>query len=336
MNWNLELGGWLQNRTFESWLQLGTPSLLVPIPPSFSPPFHLLYPFHLPFTEWVSGCVIVLLPGVDGCSICTSWQLLCGWILGVSWTILRNWWRRGHTHDSQLPQNHQWWSKAQRPFHRKQPPSRCNRNSKPHHSGKLCTCPLDPDPDPLLYGWIYMHIMQWSSNASIVSPPQPFYPKVDHLNAAQSMAKIDLLFSQVDYLVEQMHKDSEIDFENDWKMISVLIGANNLCECCWGQYNTTPAGFSEQWSKLVEKIYNDIPHVVVNVLALFNTSQVFRLDGDHEHCKLVHELLGECDCIFGKNSSDATRYVFHFHFHFHIHFIWCFSLKRHELLIVNC
>eukprot|EP01028_Stygiella_incarcerata_P000926 TRINITY_DN1144_c2_g1_i2.p1 TRINITY_DN1144_c2_g1~~TRINITY_DN1144_c2_g1_i2.p1 ORF type:complete len:305 (+),score=67.02 TRINITY_DN1144_c2_g1_i2:115-1029(+) len=136
---------------------------------------------------------------------------------------------------------------------------------------------------------------------------RPFDPKVDHLNAAQSMAKIDLLFSQVDCLVEEMHKDSEIDFENDWKMITVLIGANNLCECCWGHYNTTPAGFGEQWSELVEKIYNDIPHVVVNVLALFNTSQVYRLDGDREHCKLVHELLGECDCIFGKNSSDATR-----------------------------
>lgn len=38
--------------------------------------------------------------------------------------------------------------------------------------------------------------------------------------------------SQAMKLVERMKKDSNIDFNNDWKVITIFVGGNDLCEFC--------------------------------------------------------------------------------------------------------
>ena len=38
--------------------------------------------------------------------------------------------------------------------------------------------------------------------------------------------------SQARTLVERLKAHTEIDFHNDWKLLTILIGVNNLCEAC--------------------------------------------------------------------------------------------------------
>ena len=37
---------------------------------------------------------------------------------------------------------------------------------------------------------------------------------------------------QAEKLVERMKKESNIDFENDWKVITIFVGGNDLCDFC--------------------------------------------------------------------------------------------------------
>ena len=37
---------------------------------------------------------------------------------------------------------------------------------------------------------------------------------------------------QAELLVERMKKDSNVDFENDWKVITIFVGGNDLCDYC--------------------------------------------------------------------------------------------------------
>ena len=37
---------------------------------------------------------------------------------------------------------------------------------------------------------------------------------------------------QAEKLVERMKKESDIDFENDWKVITIFVGGNDLCDFC--------------------------------------------------------------------------------------------------------
>lgn len=103
---------------------------------------------------------------------------------------------------------------------------------------------------------------------------KPHNPPVDHLNAAESMAKLDRIASdQIDYLVSELHNTSGIDFNNDWKMLTILIGANDLCVCCDGRNASTPADWARRYNYTLSLIKERIPRVFVNIVTLFNISQ---------------------------------------------------------------
>ena len=79
----------------------------------------------------------------------------------------------------------------------------------------------------------------------VLCPPLQYYPEKDVFNAAQSGAMLpDLVTHEFAYLVEQLKKASqssklqpnnisvqhpEVDFENDWKLMTILAGFNDLC-----------------------------------------------------------------------------------------------------------
>ncbi|MEE6473610.1 hypothetical protein FKM82_010106 [Ascaphus truei] len=52
------------------------------------------------------------------------------------------------------------------------------------------------------------------------------------LNEAVPGAKAFNLPDQVRTLIDQMKEDKRIDFQNDWKVITIFIGANDLCASC--------------------------------------------------------------------------------------------------------
>lgn len=40
------------------------------------------------------------------------------------------------------------------------------------------------------------------------------------------------ILGQAETLVDKMKNDKTIDFENDWKMVTLFIGGNDLCAFC--------------------------------------------------------------------------------------------------------
>lgn len=44
--------------------------------------------------------------------------------------------------------------------------------------------------------------------------------------------------AEADMLIERLKSDTRIDWEKDWKMVTLLIGGNNLCDYCWNRVNT--------------------------------------------------------------------------------------------------
>jgi hypothetical protein len=78
-------------------------------------------------------------------------------------------------------------------------------------------------------------------------PIRDWDPRVDQLNGAVSLAKVQDLDTQMDYLVAQAKKIKGLDFGNDWKVLTLFIGANNLCISCeQGRKDATPEFFEAQ------------------------------------------------------------------------------------------
>jgi len=119
------------------------------------------------------------------------------------------------------------------------------------------------------------------------------------LDAAVSMAKIADLPSQIDYLVSTMQGQYKgvIDFENDWKLVTLLIGANDICTGC-GNPNT-PTQFAANFKALLTQLKASIPRVFVNVMSLFNISGVYKVGESSLYCKELerHITFNECPCM---------------------------------------
>ncbi|KAI9272278.1 SGNH hydrolase-type esterase domain-containing protein, partial [Helicostylum pulchrum] len=111
-------------------------------------------------------------------------------------------------------------------------------------------------------------------------------PNKDGLNAAQSGAIARNLDHQLDYLLERIKFVEGVDYGNDWKMINIQIGSNDMCGACNSSYinDTTPEVFGNYVEAAVERIRNGIPKVLVNLVGTFNVSQLFPLRAGQSYC----------------------------------------------------
>ena len=80
--------------------------------------------------------------------------------------------------------------------------------------------------------------------------------------------------------------------ENDWKLLTVLIGANDICLGQWHKHiilyvpsncayrcsghipYLTADNYEKHMTELMEEIHSNIPKVFVNYILLLNVSQV--------------------------------------------------------------
>jgi phospholipase B1 len=125
-----------------------------------------------------------------------------------------------------------------------------------------------------------------------------YTPELDNLNAARTGATSTNLNNQVDYLIQQMKNMSQINYEQDFKLISVMIGANDLCRSC--RNLLTADQFEDNLKTLLERIRLQIPRTIVNMYQLFNVSQLYDLTKDSLYCQQRRSsiLTSECRCAF--------------------------------------
>jgi hypothetical protein len=95
-----------------------------------------------------------------------------------------------------------------------------------------------------------------------------------------------------------------IDFENDWKMINIQIGSNDMCGACNSTYmdEVTPEKYGNYVEAAIAKIQASIPRVLVNLIGTFRVSEVFPLSAGQAYCRPVNNdtnTIGnrhECSC----------------------------------------
>jgi phospholipase B1 len=144
-------------------------------------------------------------------------------------------------------------------------------------------------------------------------PPFQYKPDYDVLNAAQSGAMIaDLVTHEVDYLVKQVKAHKAIDIKQDWKLLTILIGANDLCASCTieGKIFLTPEEFENHLMNTLNRVRKELPRTLVQIGEMFNLSQVYNLSLKSDVCKDIHRTLFiECDCIFKPEAAKARAAI---------------------------
>uniref|UniRef100_A0AAV2KGS2 Phospholipase B1, membrane-associated n=1 Tax=Knipowitschia caucasica TaxID=637954 RepID=A0AAV2KGS2_KNICA len=74
-------------------------------------------------------------------------------------------------------------------------------------------------------------------------------------NMAEPGAKSADIRAQAEALITALKKNKEVNFEQDWKLVTVFVGEMDLCNYCLDQYNLTARRFSRNLEEALELLY---------------------------------------------------------------------------------
>ncbi|KAG1146213.1 hypothetical protein G6F37_004094 [Rhizopus arrhizus] len=108
----------------------------------------------------------------------------------------------------------------------------------------------------------------------------------DVLNAAQSAATSSNLPVEIQHIAKTMKAIPELNYETDWKFITVQIGTIEVCVSCAPMFKkqVSPETYSTNVEEMLEYVRNNIPNTIVNLIGLFNVSNIYALTENKPYC----------------------------------------------------
>lgn len=81
--------------------------------------------------------------------------------------------------------------------------------------------------------------------------------------------------AEISRLIRVLNTEKYKDIKNEWKLITLFIGANNVCVLCEPPMTTLPGLadadiFEDNVRHVLERIRSDVGKSFVNLVALFN------------------------------------------------------------------
>ncbi|XP_041810494.1 phospholipase B1, membrane-associated [Chelmon rostratus] len=127
------------------------------------------------------------------------------------------------------------------------------------------------------------------------------------LNVAVSGAKAAGIPEQVRLLIDTMKNDSTVDFENDWKLVTLFIGGNDLCQYCNDRAALSPQNYSSHLMTSLDMLYKEVPRMIVNVLEILEIEGLRSIKRDTLGCNVVQKYVCPCFLLAGENSPELAE-----------------------------
>lgn len=81
-----------------------------------------------------------------------------------------------------------------------------------------------------------------------------------------------------------MHEMKNIDFENDWKMISLQFGTNEQCQSCLDPNFYSADNFERYIDAALQRVQASIPKVIVNLIDQYSVYDLHHATKNSSHC----------------------------------------------------
>ncbi|XP_038123562.1 phospholipase B1, membrane-associated-like [Cyprinodon tularosa] len=120
-------------------------------------------------------------------------------------------------------------------------------------------------------------------------------------NMAAAGAKSSDLPAQVQALIKAMKENKEMNYETDWKLVTIFIGTADICNYCLDQNNLSPKKYIDNLMLSLDKLYEEMPRVLVNLVNIMQMDVFKTVKKDTLGCSLLQS--SSCQCIIGPHSS---------------------------------
>ncbi|GMS94918.1 hypothetical protein PENTCL1PPCAC_17093, partial [Pristionchus entomophagus] len=120
------------------------------------------------------------------------------------------------------------------------------------------------------------------------------------LNVAVSGATAANLSDQAKDLIQKIkdHPD-KVDIAKDWKLIHLLIGANDFCAWCDNPEDESPALFGKRIKEAIQILKENLPRTIVVVSGMIDMTVVKELGERNSRCIPYHNY--SCPCVQNTN-----------------------------------
>ena len=127
------------------------------------------------------------------------------------------------------------------------------------------------------------------------------------LNMAISGAvTIDLPF-QATRLVDKLRGDRNIDIDNEWKLVTIFIGGNDLCIGCIEVERFSALRFYQHLKTTID-ILSTLPRTFVNIAQVPDVYELTYLNT--EYCRVMQALfkvIGKCPCMYSSSTQGLIK-----------------------------
>lgn len=147
------------------------------------------------------------------------------------------------------------------------------------------------------------NLIGYSANDSFT-----YSPGVGFNTAEIGAVTFDLL-GMAQVLVERMKKDQRVNFLKDWKMVTLAIGANDICSyvCSLDNPNELPENHRRNLMEALRYFKENLPRSLINVVSKPKVRILLNFTMKTKYCELLH--LGMCSCFSGLffNATTETK-----------------------------
>lgn len=127
------------------------------------------------------------------------------------------------------------------------------------------------------------------------------------LNVAFPVASDQDALKQAKVLVARMKASPDIDIARDWKMVTVFMGANDLCSAsCLSPVAWSPAAHGRKMAKALDYLYEHLPRTIVNLIPVLDVSVSVRVVRS-TMCRMMHALFCSCFHQGGGELEELVR-----------------------------
>ena len=113
------------------------------------------------------------------------------------------------------------------------------------------------------------------------------------LNVAVTAATSNNLVAQTKRLIRKMQNDPSVEFEKDWKVITIFIGGNDVCRACL-QRRLTAENFAANLKDSLDMLQEVVPRAFVNVVELMKVEMAVEIVRQNDICENALSLLCAC------------------------------------------
>eukprot|EP00066_Takifugu_rubripes_P028606 XP_011617872.1 PREDICTED: phospholipase B1, membrane-associated [Takifugu rubripes] len=113
--------------------------------------------------------------------------------------------------------------------------------------------------------------------------------------------------NQVRRLIDTLKSDPTVDFQNDWKLVTLFIGGNDLCQFCNDRASMSPQNYSLHMMTSLDMLYREVPRTIVHVLEVLEVEGLRKIKRDSLGCSVLQKYVCPCFLLAGENSLELAE-----------------------------